>query len=345
MIPIISIFSRKNKPESKPNKTSRNIYGLLFILFLIAVFISPYFFIQSSFIQSNFQNSGQIGDTIGGIVGPLIAIVAAILTFFAFWVQYRANQQQVKTIKSQNADIKLQRFENNFFEMLKIHRENINAIEMKGYKQNSNKKINTSGIRYTRSRKFFSKSFLEFIACHKIIETINEKSPKKIEEDLAELAFKFYYHGFDGDVVAVLKDDEPTFEKIKEQLKLESKSHYGSSVIDELNEIKYKPFQGHEWQLEHYYKHFINTLYYIKKKHEESVFDEDNLKQYLNLLHAQLSTDELFMFYNYLLAFGEENVKKDLKDLFSKSNFQDKLVLKKTEIKYKNIHGNLSVFF
>ena len=41
-----------------------------------------------------FSDTGEIGDTIGGITGPFIAIAAAGLTFIAFWVQYKANIQQ-----------------------------------------------------------------------------------------------------------------------------------------------------------------------------------------------------------------------------------------------------------
>ena len=42
----------------------------------------------------DFSDTGEIGDTIGGIMGPFIAIAAAGLTFIAFWVQYKANIQQ-----------------------------------------------------------------------------------------------------------------------------------------------------------------------------------------------------------------------------------------------------------
>lgn len=69
----------------------------------------------------DFSNKGQIGDTIGGIMGPFVAIAAAGLTFIAFWVQYKANIQQ-------RNDIALERFERNFFEMLHIQQEITNGL-------------------------------------------------------------------------------------------------------------------------------------------------------------------------------------------------------------------------
>lgn len=64
----------------------------------------------------DFTQTGQIGDTIGGIMGPFVAIIAALLTFMAFWVQFKANQQQ-------RYDIAVERFENNLFQMIALQEE------------------------------------------------------------------------------------------------------------------------------------------------------------------------------------------------------------------------------
>ncbi len=42
----------------------------------------PYLLTQHSIID--FTDTGQIGDTIGGIMGPFVGILAAVLTFMAF---------------------------------------------------------------------------------------------------------------------------------------------------------------------------------------------------------------------------------------------------------------------
>lgn len=71
------------------------------------------------------DKDGYIGDTIGGISAPIIGIGAALLTFFAFWVQYKFN-------KEQSAFLQKERFENNFFEMLQLHESITNSLSVIG---------------------------------------------------------------------------------------------------------------------------------------------------------------------------------------------------------------------
>lgn len=95
------------------------IYLLAFIVIIGIICYFPSWFTQSG--KLDFSNTGQIGDTIGGIMGPFVAIAAAILTFLAFWVQYKANEQQRK-------DIALERFESNLFELIHIQQDITNNL-------------------------------------------------------------------------------------------------------------------------------------------------------------------------------------------------------------------------
>ena len=94
------------------------IYTAIFIL--AVVFLCKYVpdYYLEKYQTSTYMVSGQIGDIVGGTTGPIIAIIAAYLTFLAFWMQYKANRQQ-------REDISLERFENNLYEMLHLHRENL----------------------------------------------------------------------------------------------------------------------------------------------------------------------------------------------------------------------------
>lgn len=95
------------------------IYLSIFLSIIAVICVFPFFFTQKGYLD--FSSTGQIGDTIGGIMGPFVAIAAAILTFLAFWVQFKANQQQRK-------DIALERFENNLFELINIQQDITNNL-------------------------------------------------------------------------------------------------------------------------------------------------------------------------------------------------------------------------
>lgn len=105
------------------------IYLFVFILIIGFICCFPAWFTQPG--KLDFKGTGEIGDTIGGIMGPFVAIAAAILTFLAFWVQYKANEQQRK-------DIALERFESNLFELIHIQQDITNNLIFSWGKSNQN---------------------------------------------------------------------------------------------------------------------------------------------------------------------------------------------------------------
>jgi hypothetical protein len=113
-----------------------------FLIVVIIVCILPWLLAKHAWID--FSSTGEIGDTIGGIMGPFVAIAAAGLTFIAFWVQYKANIQQ-------RHDIAIERFESNLFEMIHIQQEIINGLVIEYRNQNNNKekKIGRDVFQYT----------------------------------------------------------------------------------------------------------------------------------------------------------------------------------------------------
>lgn len=116
------LMKMKNKGKSKKNKTFTLdfwIYLAIFIALIGGICCFPAWFTEPG--KLDFRNTGQVGDTIGGIMGPFVAIAAAILTFLAFWVQYKANEQQ-------RQDIALERFESNLFQLIQIQEEITNNL-------------------------------------------------------------------------------------------------------------------------------------------------------------------------------------------------------------------------
>lgn len=89
------------KEEQAYTRISRMLFSIAIILISFS-FLSPILF-TISFSNWDFTETGQIGDTIGGIMNPFIAIAGVISTFLAFFMQIEANKiQKTQFIKSLN---------------------------------------------------------------------------------------------------------------------------------------------------------------------------------------------------------------------------------------------------
>lgn len=91
----------------------------ILLIFIPAVFALP----GCEFFNLSKDETARIGDSIGGITAPFVAILAAVLTFLAFWVQYDFNEKQQVSIEKQ-------RFEHNFYEMLNIHESITQSLKL-----------------------------------------------------------------------------------------------------------------------------------------------------------------------------------------------------------------------
>lgn len=81
---------KKKEAEDKLKPLRRNAW-ILFGLGLIIVLAAPSLFTLNGWEWFNFRNTGQIGDTIGGIAGPIINAISALLIFLSFYQQVKAN--------------------------------------------------------------------------------------------------------------------------------------------------------------------------------------------------------------------------------------------------------------
>lgn len=99
-------------------------FGLIAVTCVLLLFIPALLSLPGwEFFNLSDDKTAHIGDAIGGITAPFVAILAAALTFLAFWVQYDFNEKQ-------QASIEKQRFEHNFYEMLNIHESITQSLKM-----------------------------------------------------------------------------------------------------------------------------------------------------------------------------------------------------------------------
>ena len=159
-----------------------------FLLVVIIICILPWLLAKHAWID--FSSTGEIGDTIGGIMGPFVAIAAAGLTFIAFWVQYKANIQQ-------RHDIAIERFESNLFEMIHIQQEIINGlvIEYRNHHNNIEKKIGRDVFQYTYEEMPIRIYVGDGTASYKLKDALENDDEVKMRLDLTKgLWFLDHYY-------------------------------------------------------------------------------------------------------------------------------------------------------
>ena len=263
-------------------------------------------------------------------MGPFIAIVASALTFLAFWVQYQANIQQrsqyEQSLQKQKEDLenerktwKVERFENRFYELLRLHRENVAEMNIAD-------KIT--------GRKCFVHMFYEFKYCYLMVTDVWRQADADIEENYRysqinplDIAYRIFFYGLGfhsekhfvstmtvGElhlfraVIPNLKTLQDAYTKFEEAETQKQYLTYGitlSGLSDDRSiDLYYHPYDGHVNRLGHYYRHLFQTANYVT---DQNFLEEEEKYSYLKTLRAQLSNfEQLMLYYNALAWFDVE---------------------------------------
>lgn len=274
-------------------------FWIIFIPFLLFIFLIlsfPYLFTSRSFLNIDFSKTGGIGDTIGGILSPFIALAAAILTFFAFWVQFKANEQQ-------KTDLKIERFENKFYELLRLHKSNIEELQIG---------------KHLNGRKCFVHLYYELRLCYNICEKVIREMGLK-DVDIMGLSYKIFFYGIGKHSDKYFSnnfnpEEKKAFYRIEKSLKTiqdyYNKNKSSSVITYNTNEVYillyYLPFDGHVNKLSHFFRHLFQTANYIIEQNEK-LLKESQKYEYIKTLRAQLSNyEQLLMYYNSIAWFDKE---------------------------------------
>lgn len=292
-------FSKKfffhNKLEDiKINKPNLWI-GLLLILSILIVFfafLAPVLFTNSSSYRDFDTSTGAVGDTIGGIMNPFIALAAVIVTGLAFYMQYQANKQ----VQDQ---FKLQQFESQFYEMLRLHKDNVNEMELTVYEESKDDKDNVIFInpKVVKGREVFKHYVEEF---HLILDGISESDFMKIHQRSFGTAYNYFFGGYSK----FLNDEDLNFATLRKvcDAKKEIIKKHGTSENKHLNHY-FDLFKGHHDKLGFYYRHLYMTVKFVVESYEDDgiLKSEKECLKYLKILRGQLSNSEqVMLFYNWI---------------------------------------------
>ena len=98
----------RNEKKEQERKKERVILWIAGALMIFGCF-APIIFTRTKLFEClDFSNTGEIGDTIGGTMTPIVSLVAVILTYLAFLKQVEANRIQTEqfnlTLKRKESD-------------------------------------------------------------------------------------------------------------------------------------------------------------------------------------------------------------------------------------------------
>jgi hypothetical protein len=276
------------------------VYNKISLLIILCIALIPVIgFVVIRWLGGHIEQSAQLGDTVGGLMGPFIAICASFLTFIAFLVQFEANQQQKE-------DLEIERFESKFIELINLHKQNVIEMKLENGKH---------------GREVFVSLFYELKLANNLIEETNKKNNLLNIQGCSFLAYKIFFFGLGKNSEKQYKLDSEE-SSIKDELKAILDHYKNGNDVDRMVRERLQKkewelltsyfealdkentflFDGHISLLSHYYRHLFLTVRYVVEQLPKSIKGnekEEKIKEYLRILRAQLSNHEqILLYYN-----------------------------------------------
>lgn len=271
------------------------------------------------------KSKNNLGDAMGGIANPIIAFIGVFVTFLAFYIQYKFNREQSKLIAQQRSeriqdksdrDIELSRqnFDSKFYELLRLHNENVKNIST-----NYNSEV-------TNGKRCFDKFIAEIhflILCIEEIKSKKEPSEEINFKEIFDSAFYIFFYGIRHEIS--LENDAIWEENI---LNLNKWSRNNPALFQrqitslDMKLIGYPDLNffvadGYSSELSNYF----NFLFFILKTINEvnqSILSYTEKRNYTDILRSQLTENEqILLFYYWHSGIGiefEDNKYKFLTD-------------------------------
>lgn len=261
---------------------------LAFFLSTVGVVIIIYFSVEDHFNDGSFKIDTTLasayGNFIGGLVGPIFSFAGILLIYH--------------TIVEQRKLFQIQQFEVKFFELLRIHRDNI--ANMKHVSPASKTAKSFDGIRVFIKMKT------------QLIKLQNHFKESNINlKDSKSLVFIFFYYGVSKNEIKEISSILNIF--ISDSKFVDVLLEFVRSFKTKYN-VKLLYFGGHKSRLDPYIKNLEEMIYCIVSNNQLSSSQKQN---YFNIIRAQITYHELYILKLYcdsLSIVYNEYLKEKLSD-------------------------------
>ncbi len=297
---------------------SKNKYlfplGLIVVLIIIIFFAglilthfvaNKYFFDAKSIAQITPNTKGLLEKP--GLLGDSAGVMNALFSALAFGGVIYTLLLQRKEMDSNQKENAIEKFETKFYEMIHLHKQNVDEIVVGGLK----------------GRNAIEQLFKDFVAIYAHVDNViialspqfqlakqqaaaqnDAEEVRKIDREIDylaqplrklkfihELSYGYFFYGYENyhltkdisDVRFDLNADITTYIRI-------------NGVIPALT-------TPHNSQLGHYYRHLYQTVKLVAE--DETIKEEKNKYKYVKMLRAQLSDfEQALLYYNGLSIMG-----------------------------------------
>lgn len=293
---------------SKSISTYLIVACVLFFFAPITLYISIFKF---SYISDDTTKWGAFGDYISGVTGSIFSLISVILLFYTF--------------KDQRDNLKREKFENQFYELLRFHKDNVAELILG---QDQGKKIFVIFLR-------------EFRAALETVKRISVKHQISIERvHMLEIAYLILYYGTGPNSTRILINSMPEYTN-------EFLTDMAQTLSRDKKRVKIKrnfsftPFEGHQSRLAHYYRHLYQTIAFVDSNTFLSIEEKKN---YIKMVRAQLSNHEqALLFFNSLSRLGKSWSKEGLITRYSLiKNLPKSFIDETKEVDVKTIYKEIT---
>jgi hypothetical protein len=218
--------------------------------------------------------AGQLGDFVGGYIGTWLGVLSLVLL--------------LATLReSRTASERLQ-FENKYFELIKMHRDNVAEMQVKGI----------------TGRRLFVILIRELRAILRIVRTLAAThAPTLSQEEVLHISYYCLYYGTGPNSSRMLKKSLEGYNAQFIEL-VESELNRVENKHGTRPPFEYVPFEGHQSRLGHYYRHLYQMIRFVHQQ-DDRLLRIDKY-EYVKTMRAQLTTHEqALLLVNSLTPLGQ----------------------------------------
>lgn len=289
-------------------RTKKEIIFLTITCVIILVVIHSFLFFEAyDGDQIDADVAAKFGDFIGGYIGTILAFGSVILLYLTF------RNEQISSAH--------EKFENKFFGLIDLHKNNVSEIEFSG----------------TRGKKVFVLMIREFREILEVAKgVLKELKLTLTPEEKMNFTYMVFYYGIGPNSTRILKAALINFDKqLIEQVIKKLEEEKLRRIVKRNRRFNFRPFGGHQSRLGHYYRHLFQTVKFV---HNQDL--KVDKKSYVKILRAQLSNHEQALLFLNSLSYLGKNWKREKLIITYEliKNIPKSFFNEATEIDVKNIY-------